>query len=627
MNATVGRKAIHYEGEAQRLAKIPLRAGPWSMDFQDGDLRRIALDHTEVVQRLCVLVRGKNWETLPRTIASLDVEINVQSFLLSCECQSHLEDLDFRWTLRAEGSEDGTIRYAFDGTAFSTFWASRIGICVLQSTTEFCGRTLSVTAENGTIQQLVLPQEIAPWPLFTDAREISYRLDEFPPIQLSLSGDLFEAEDQRNWSDASFKIYSRPLRLPNPYRVDEGSRIQQSACLSLASHVRPHSNTPESNVFRISGLRGSHLPKIGLGFSYLPEAILDRLGLLRALHPEYLSIEHDFMDPRREIRISDASALAKALKIPLEIRTIYRDGSWLKDRSLLEQSLGGAAVCRWLIDADSKFDPLTPALPVGAEVYWGSSKGFVEINRNRSIARQGHGVWFSIDPRVHASDNDSLVESLSAQASLATDARRLAQGSPLAVSCLSSVCPGDEGFRAGTLQMSLFEAAWTLASFKHLAEGETDSVAYFTDVGLCGLMPVHNRTGYIDSSGLACGAISPIYHVLSDLIEFRGGESLFTRSSHPLRVEGIAVRAGERIRVLLTNFDNDEQAVTVQAEAVCQWLHTRCLDESNCLEAVTEPARWRALPLRPLMTAGGAADVVIPPRGIVTLEGRSQEKG
>lgn len=45
----------------------------------------------------------------------------------------------------------------------------------------------------------------------------------------------FEVEDQRQWLDASFKTYFRPLSTtPLPYDVSAGSRIQQSVIISLS---------------------------------------------------------------------------------------------------------------------------------------------------------------------------------------------------------------------------------------------------------------------------------------------------------------------------------------------------------------------------------------------------------
>ena len=46
-------------------------------------------------------------------------------------------------------------------------------------------------------------------------------------ITIRFEGDLFEMEDQRNWTDASYKTYSTPLRLPYPAPISEGDRVWQ----------------------------------------------------------------------------------------------------------------------------------------------------------------------------------------------------------------------------------------------------------------------------------------------------------------------------------------------------------------------------------------------------------------
>ena len=38
-------------------------------------------------------------------------------------------------------------------------------------------------------------------------------------------GDSFEMEDQRNWTDASFKVYGTPLKNLSPVEVKTGTKI------------------------------------------------------------------------------------------------------------------------------------------------------------------------------------------------------------------------------------------------------------------------------------------------------------------------------------------------------------------------------------------------------------------
>ena len=49
-----------------------------------------------------------------------------------------------------------------------------------------------------------------------------------------MEGDTFEMEDQRNWTDASYKTYVRPLALPWPYLIAKGETIDQKVTLTVS---------------------------------------------------------------------------------------------------------------------------------------------------------------------------------------------------------------------------------------------------------------------------------------------------------------------------------------------------------------------------------------------------------
>src|SRR5262249_3527127 len=77
------------------------------------------------------------------------------------------------------------------------------------------------------------PKLIAPNQPFRDVRAISYEALPSVCARVRMTGDVFETEDHRNWTDDSFKTYSRPLSLPYPYRVRMGERINQSVSLTF----------------------------------------------------------------------------------------------------------------------------------------------------------------------------------------------------------------------------------------------------------------------------------------------------------------------------------------------------------------------------------------------------------
>ena len=51
--------------------------------------------------------------------------------------------------------------------------------------------------------------------------------------KLDFEGDVFETEDQRNWTDASYKTYSTPLSITYPVTIEKGTRIYQRVSLSV----------------------------------------------------------------------------------------------------------------------------------------------------------------------------------------------------------------------------------------------------------------------------------------------------------------------------------------------------------------------------------------------------------
>jgi len=59
-------------------------------------------------------------------------------------------------------------------------------------------------------------------------------------------------EDQRNWTDASFKTYSTPLRLPYPAPVAAGTVIEQTVRLNLSATSKKIARVPSPEAVQLS---------------------------------------------------------------------------------------------------------------------------------------------------------------------------------------------------------------------------------------------------------------------------------------------------------------------------------------------------------------------------------------
>ena len=65
---------------------------------------------------------------------------------------------------------------------------------------------------------------------------------------LYFEGDVFETEDQRNWTDASYKTYSTPLDQPYPAKVTKGTALFQRIEFSLESKL-PVTERKDEKIF------------------------------------------------------------------------------------------------------------------------------------------------------------------------------------------------------------------------------------------------------------------------------------------------------------------------------------------------------------------------------------------
>jgi hypothetical protein len=244
--------SVLYDGkDGPPPERTPLRAGPLSLLYQAGDLRYIRLGEQEILRRVYVAVRDRHWSTVPATLSSVRIEVASDAFHITCDAEHVEGDIDFCWKGTIRGDAQGTIAFAVDGVARSTFLRNRIGFCVLHPMYECAGQPCAVEKVDGTVERGRFPRYILPYQPFQDMRAIAHPILPGLWAEVRFAGEVFEMEDQRNWTDASFKTYCTPLALPFPVRVEAGTRIGQSITLTLADRVHARlEGTQESNVKR-----------------------------------------------------------------------------------------------------------------------------------------------------------------------------------------------------------------------------------------------------------------------------------------------------------------------------------------------------------------------------------------
>ena len=126
-----------------------------------------------------------------------------------------------------------------DGRGARAMLYNRIGFCVLHPWRELGGAGYRGETPQGPVTgefpRLVAPQRFENGvyvPLFNSVSRLEIALAGGGEVTLAFDGDLFETEDQRNWTDSSFKTYCTPLALGFPHQLAAGERRHQAVTVS-----------------------------------------------------------------------------------------------------------------------------------------------------------------------------------------------------------------------------------------------------------------------------------------------------------------------------------------------------------------------------------------------------------
>jgi hypothetical protein len=578
---------------------LRLRAGPLEMLFDpaDGFLRRIRLGDREVLRGIYGAVRDHNWGTVPADLHLKSSRIGADSFRLEFICAHWHGDVGFLWRGLVTGGADGTLVYEFDGEAEATFRRNRIGLCILHPGRECAGAPARQFRVDGSERAGRFPELIEPQIFgrssFQDLRAVHHEVRPGVWAHVDLDGGVFETEDQRNWTDASFKSYSPPLLEPFPVTVRTGDRFHQKVTVRLAGEI-PAVPAPAfaPPVLAIPESPSVRLPSLGVGMAThggtLDAAEIGRLRDLRLAH-----IRVDVHTGAADARELLARALDEAVRLDVRLELALHlppsgDGAFPALLPLLEQDRGRLARVLTLREGEPATQAGTLASVrrhlggLGAPIGSGSDRNFCELNRERALDSlaldRSDFVFWPINPQVHARDNRSVMETLEAQPETVGTARAFAGARPLVVSPVTlrqrfnPVATGAEiPPPAGELpsavdarQLSQFAAAWLVGSIAALAGAGVESATYFETTGWRGVMERTQGSARPDLFPSRPGEVFPVYRVLADLAGFRQAAVVATES-----VEGIVAVAlfspSRRERILVANLACETRQVRIEA--------------------------------------------------------------
>lgn len=554
-----------------------LRAGPLSLVYENGDLRYVTCGGHPILMRIYAAVRDRNWETVPGTLEDERIEAGTDSFRITYRSEHRKDDIHFVWQATLVGDSDGTLTLDLDGEAKTTFLRNRIGFCILHPAA-CAGTVCTVEHADGTTSSAPLPEFIAPdQPVipFAEMRGFSQPLPDGGRVTMRFSGDLFDMEDQRNWTDASYKTFCTPLSLPFPVEVPAGTHIQQRIELRIEPGAKASpSRETEAVSIRLRTGAPRPLPDIGFGLSAEDVALtIFQTERLRAMCPAHLRVDLRPDNPNWEARWERAQDEALALNAALELALLLpaEETEAALHSIAARLSTPRVPLVRCLILPEREHPSVKPdharmltaareILPFTVPFAAGSNNDFFFANIHPPPMTDCDALVFVINPQVHAFDDASLVETLGAQADAVRSAQRLAAGKPVLVSPVTLMLrqnpyatapqPLEAIPPADPRQKTPFGAVWTLGSVKYLAESGASSITFYETVGPRGLM--EGETSF------------PLAAVFEEIAGFVGGSVVPSVSSDPLRVESLMLTDGAQTACWLANMTPTEQPARVE---------------------------------------------------------------
>ncbi len=612
------------ESKSRRLA-----AGPLSAELDNGQLRYIRIGGVEVLRAIAFLVRDENWGTFTPALSGLKIHQGRGGFEVAYAalCGDAKRKIAYRATIG--GRPDGTLVFECTATPRNDFPTNRTGFVVLHPLKNVAGCPVEIERVDGRIARSLFPRLVNPVQPFHDIRSLAHEVAPGLWATCRMDGDTFEMEDHRNWSDASYKTYVRPLALPWPYTLKAGLSFTQKVTLSFKGPLpKPaKAKAPAPVRVAIGEATGPAMPQIGFGVPAAEaQEALGAIEPVRALGLKWLVCQvdlrrrHGLAELKAYRRLMEETGAAPVLEVILpgrrppaeELRPLVKAVDAAK-LPLAAIAISPAADLKAVLPGSkgAKVPPLSEIYAAARAAFPGVALGggsfafFTELNRKRPPAGLDY-VTHTTCPIVHAADDVSVMETLEALPFEIETARSFLGGAayrvgPSAIGCRdnpygAAASPNPGNGRVCLAEMDprwrgLFGAAWTLGYVAAFARGGLNAIAIGAPTGPHGL--IYRKTGYRQPGfdGSRGPLVYPVFHVMAGLARASGRKLLATTTSDASAVTALAFRGVSGPVLWLANLTAAPRIVDLAGFAGPGVL--RVLDEASFMAATRDPSWLR----------------------------------
>lgn len=208
--------------------------GPLSFLLLDGAVRRVTWHEREVLRGVSFAVRDTSWGTPVPEDSSERFEATEEEIRVRRR-SVYTEGLEYTLMFRARRT--GHLTFDARLTAKRRTAINRAGFILLHPLEGVAGCPVEIRHIDGTLERGAWPEHICSEQPYFNIAGISHVVYG-ARIAIEMEGETFEMEDQRNWSDASFKTYCPPLASPRPRYLVPGEVLNQQISVELSGEPR-----------------------------------------------------------------------------------------------------------------------------------------------------------------------------------------------------------------------------------------------------------------------------------------------------------------------------------------------------------------------------------------------------
>lgn len=604
------------EEPSQVLRKV--KAGPLSLIYSPNSLRRISWHDTELVRGISWPIRDENWGTYAPVILDEDIEEKSEKFsarLRFSVADGRLE-CEVSVTARAMGELRAEITMTPGKQAPNgSFLTNRAGLTVLHPIKGTAGTALEVNHSDGKNELTEFPRLILFKQPVQDIKSLAHTVNGVD-VKIAFEGEVFEMEDQRNWSDASYKTYCVPLVFPFTYAIEKP--VTQSVTITC-SGTGPATESATRSPLQVEvterlSLQPGLVLKNGWQGRDPVQKLVARTGVSQLTVRFGSDTDGGFF--------SDCARLSSLLNATTDMEIVL-DGDESVEQGLLRaaEKLNGAGIkpTRILalpraylashqpsgpwpegetpIDAGVVASSVFPTAQIGG----GMMTNFTELNRCRPDPSKCDYITHGTTAIVHAGDDMSVIETLDSLPIIFDSAKKLAGNKPYRLGLVSigmrsnpyGDCVADNPTQVRRTMAhvdprhrGLFGAAWAVGALAATEGSDVESLCLGAPVGPFGIVHVpqeYPQAGYKD---VPIG-VYPLYHVVRAACEMAGKQRLsFKGLPDGIAAYGVQLEDDKACFAMFANISDESKSLPLEKSASIV-----CLNVDTFTEAILD-ADW-----------------------------------